>query len=123
MERNRKMRTLIFHGYSDDTFGEYGITNQDCDNCSNGKPIQCVVDCGERGRVLVVGQYSNVSMNNGCWLVGMTKVNEWEELPDWNFRYEKCDCSYSSALLMDLPAGDFNLEWFIGGVKVKDNES
>ena len=75
------------------------------------------------GRVLVVGQYSNVSMGSGCWLVGMTKVNEWEELPDWNFRYEKCDCSYSSALFMDLPEGDFNLEWFIGGVKVKDNES
>jgi hypothetical protein len=43
------MKTLKFHGYGDDTFGEYGITGQDRDNCANEKPIQCVVDCGERG--------------------------------------------------------------------------
>ena len=41
------MRTLKFHGYGDDTFGEYGVTNQDCDNCANEKPIQCIVDCGQ----------------------------------------------------------------------------
>lgn len=38
------MHTLKFHGYSDDTFGEYGVTNQDCDNCASGMPIQCVVE-------------------------------------------------------------------------------
>lgn len=27
------MRMLKFEGYSDDTFGEYGVTNQDVDNC------------------------------------------------------------------------------------------
>ncbi len=26
------MKTLKFMGYSDDTFGEYGITNEDIDN-------------------------------------------------------------------------------------------
>ncbi len=112
------MKTLKFHGYSDDTFGEYGVTDQDCDNCSNGKPIQCIVDCGELGRVLVVGQYGNVSMDNGCWLVGMTKAGEYDDLPDWNFRYGESGCGYSPALLMDLPEGDFNLEWFIDGKKV-----
>lgn len=113
------MKTLKFHGYGDDTFGEYGITGQDRDNCANEKPIQCVVDCGERGMVLVVGQYSNVSLRSGRWLVGLTKVNKYEELPDWNFRYEQSDCAYSPALLMDLPAGDFNLEWFLDGKKVE----
>lgn len=112
------MKTLKFHGYSDDTFGEYGVTNQDYDNCSNGKPIQCIVDCGERGRVLVVGQYGSVSMDSGCWLVGMTKADEYDDLPDWNFRYEESGCGYSPSLLMDLPEGDFNLEWFIDGKKV-----
>lgn len=111
------MRTLKFHGYGDDTFGEYGVTWQGCDNCANEEPIQCIVDCGEFGRVLVVGQYSRVSMNSGCWLVGLTKVSEYEDLPDWNFRYAQSDCAYSLALLMDLPEGDFNLEWFIGGKK------
>ena len=113
------MKTLKFHGYSDDTFGEYGVTNQDCDNCANGKPIQCIVDCGQEGRVMVVGQYSNVTMGSGSWLVGLSKVDEYDELPDWNFRIEKSDCEYSPALLMDLPEGFFNLEWFIGGSKVE----
>lgn len=113
------MQTLKFHGYSDDTFGEYGVTNQDCDNCASGKLIQCVVDCGERGRIMVVGQYSDVSMDSGCWLVGLTKVDEDDELPDWNFRYEKSDCGYSPALLMDLPDGAYNLIWYSNGKKVE----
>ncbi len=116
------MKTLKFQGYGDDTFGEYGVTGQDCDNCANGEPIQCIVDCGEFGRVLVVGQYSSVSMDSGCWLAGMTKVSEHEELPDWNFRYEQSDCPYSPALLMDLPEGDFNLKWFIGGREVEQED-
>lgn len=33
------MRTLKFHGYGDDTFGEYGVTGQDCDNCANESPF------------------------------------------------------------------------------------
>lgn len=112
------MQTLKFYGYSDDTFGEYGATNQDYDNCASGKPIQCVVDCGERGRIMVVGQYSDVSMDSGCWLVGLTKVDEDDELPDWNFRYEESDCGYSPALLMDLPEGTYDLIWYSNGKKV-----
>lgn len=69
--------------------------------------------------MLVVGQYSDVSMGSGCWLVGLTTVDEYDDLPDWNFRYEQSECGYSPALLMDLPEGDFNLEWFIGGRKVE----
>lgn len=109
------MKTLRFYGYGDDTFGEYGITGQDCDNCANGEPIQCIVDCGEFGRVVVVGQYNNASLNNGCWLVGVAQVSEHEELPDWNFRYEESGCRHSPVLAMDLPPGDFSLKWFIGG--------
>ena len=30
---------LRFEGYSDDTFGEYGVTNDDYDNSASGKPI------------------------------------------------------------------------------------
>lgn len=38
------MKTLKFMGYSDDTFGEYGVTNEDVDNCGRGNPIQCVIN-------------------------------------------------------------------------------
>lgn len=116
------IRTLKFRGYSDDTFGEYGITNQDCDNCASGEPIQCIVDCGEHGSVLVVGQYGSVSMESGCWLVGLTKTDENKKLPDWNFRYEisGSHCDYSPVLLMDLPDGEFCLKWFIGGREISN---
>lgn len=40
------MHRLCFYGYSDDTFGEYGVTGDDIDNCGNCEPIQCVIDCG-----------------------------------------------------------------------------
>ncbi|MCI6468154.1 MAG: hypothetical protein MSA90_22155 [Faecalicatena sp.] len=113
------MKTLEFYGNSDDTFGEYGVTSQDCDNCGTGKPIQCVVDCGERGRVLVVGQYNDATMGSGCWIVGVTKVDEYDEtFPDWNFRYKESEVPYSPALMMDLPDGYFNLEWYIGGHRI-----
>ncbi len=45
------MRILKFYGYSDDTFGEYGETGQDVDNCGSLEPVQCIVDCGEQGKV------------------------------------------------------------------------
>lgn len=113
------MKTLEFYGNSDDTFGEYGVTSQDCDNCGSGKPIQCVVDCGERGRVLVVGQYNDATMGSGCWIIGVTKADEYDEtFPDWNFRYKESEVPYSPALMMDLPDGDFNLEWYIGGRRI-----
>lgn len=47
------MKTLVFQGYSDDTFGElecFGIT---VDNYANQKPIQCHVKSSE-GELLVV---------------------------------------------------------------------
>lgn len=43
------MRILKFYGYSDDTFGEYGLTNEDVDNCGCCEPIQCMIDCGNKG--------------------------------------------------------------------------
>jgi len=32
------MKTLKFKGYSDDIFGEYGVTNTDYDNCAIDYP-------------------------------------------------------------------------------------
>ena len=50
------MHRLCFYGYSDDTFGEYGVTGDDIDNCGSCEPIQCVIDCGQNGRLMVIGQ-------------------------------------------------------------------
>lgn len=114
------MKILRFEGYSDDTFGEYGLTGDDVDNCSSMEPIQCVIDCGECGRLMVVGQYSKASCNNGCWLVGVSKVEEYDDFPNWNIRLrEGAETKYSTALEIELPPGDFNLSWYKNGVKVE----
>ena len=114
------MQRLNFYGYSDDTFGEYGVTGDDVDNCGSCEPIQCVVDCGEMGRLMVVGQYSEASNHNGCWMVGVSKVNEYDEWPDWPIRIEYCgEVEYSPKLIIDIPTGPFDLEWYKNGEKVE----
>lgn len=113
------MTTLKFYGYSDDTFGEYGVTNQDVDNCASLKPIQCIVNC-EGKRIMVVGQFSAASCHNGCWLVGAIKVEESDEWPDWLVRlYQSDETPYSACLEIDLPSHEFSLEWFNNGVKIE----
>lgn len=114
------MRKLRFEGYSDDTFGEYGLTGDDVDNCASLEPIQCVVDCGEFGRLMVIGQYSKASCNNGCWMIGVSKVDEYDDFPDWNMRLmENTEVGYSVALEIDIPPGDFDLIWYKNGIKVE----
>lgn len=83
------MRKLRFEGYSDDTFGEYGLTGDDVDNCASMNPIQCVVDCGEFGRLMVIGQYSKLSCDNGCWMIGVSKVDEYDDFPDWYMQFRE----------------------------------
>ena len=114
------MRILKFYGCSDDTFGEYGETGQDVDNCGSLDPVQCVVDCGEQGRLMVIGQYSEASLNNGCWMVGVSKVEEYDDFPDWKIRTGYCaEAEYSSELVIEIPDGAFELEWHRNGVRVE----
>ena len=115
------MNRLSFYGCSDDTFGEYGVTGDDVDNCGSCEPIQCVIDCGQRGRLMVIGQYSRASAGNGCWMVGVSKVHEYDEWPDWSVRVEYCgEVEYSPKLIVDIPTGPFDLEWYRNGKKVAE---
>lgn len=112
-------KTLRFEGYSDDTFGEYGITNQDFDNCASMEPIQCVVDCKTFGRLMVIGQYSKASCNNGCWMIGVCRVERSDDFPSWNIRMlQSKERKYSVTLEIDLPSENFELIWFNNGRKV-----
>ena len=113
------MHRLCFYGYSDDTFGEYGVTGDDIDNCGNCEPIQCVIDCGQNGRLMVIGQYSRASAATGCWMVGVSKVDEYDEWPDWAISTESCkEVEYSPKLVIDIPAGRFEFTWYKNGEKV-----
>ena len=113
------MKRLKFEGCSDDTFGEYGVTHQDVDNCASMEPIQCIVDCGENGRLMAIGQYSKASCNNGCWMIGVSKVDECDNFPDWEMHLGQSEeTEYSMLLQIDLPDGYCDLTWYRNGNKV-----
>lgn len=110
-----KTITLKFHGQSDDTFGEYGETYQDYDNCASGKPIQCIIDCEEHGRLLVVGQYSP-DLSSGCWVISIGKVEDADVFPEWKIKLGECQhVPYSMELEIEIPNCDFNLKWYDNG--------
>ncbi|KPU42178.1 hypothetical protein OXPF_39570 [Oxobacter pfennigii] len=106
------MKTLKFYGYSDDTFGEYAITNEDVDNCSNNKPIQCLITSSE-GNLFVIGHYY-IHPNDGCWTIGISPHGEGSKIPNWPMRISACDVPYSCCLEIDVP-DDFKLNWFSNG--------
>lgn len=120
--KERRMVKLVselkFEGYSEDTFGEYGITGEDVDNCASMEPIQCIVDCGQFGRIMVIGQYSKASCYNGCWMIGVSKVDEYDDFPEWDMKITQSgESEYSTMLVIDLPTEDFNLTWFKNGIE------
>ena len=92
------MRTLIFRGYSDDTFREYGI------------PESVVI-----GRKLIVtGEYSRVG--GGTWDIGVSLYDDSVLAPDWAMRLRFEDIS--TVLEVDVPDGT-ELEWYMGDKLVK----
>ena len=102
------MKTLKFYGYSDDTFGEYGVTDTDYDNCSSGESVTFKVTA--HGKALfVTGQYSR--NNTGCWDVGVSIEDE-NNCPEWDMRIYFED--YSTVLEIDVP-DDFTLECILEG--------
>lgn len=70
------MKTFIFEGHSDDTFGEYGVTNDDYDNCASGRPIQFSLIQPDKSGIIVTGIYCN-SINRGeGWMIGIENLSE-----------------------------------------------
>lgn len=101
------MKTFCFEGYSDDTFGEYGSTKEDWDNCANGHPfVVSVWSASEKTGLYVWGWYAGKQWPKeapGCWMIG---VQQWDEdiaLPRWNIRYSNGESGYTPSLLLDVP--------------------
>lgn len=112
------MKTLVFQGYSDDTFGElecFGIT---VDNYANQKPIQCHVKSSE-GELLVVGQYAKSHLT-GCWVIGISMIDENVPIPNWPIRFLPVKEGYSPILEIDVP-DDVTLTFYNNRKKVKTN--
>ncbi len=100
-------RELRFEGHSDDTFGEYGRTNQDYDNCASGAPIVYEVRAGDEA-MLVWGQYGGAQWPPEvppCWMIGVQQVAEDVSIPAWPLRYAATLHGYSPALVIAAPEG------------------
>lgn len=70
---------LRFHGNSDDTFGEYGRTMDDFDNCNDGTSIDWAVVDPMGDGVLVSGRYSE--KGNGARTCSRSPRTTWPRQP------------------------------------------
>lgn len=98
------MKTLVFAGYSDDTFYCEGPgIDVDCDNCASGEPIEMKVS-GTGGEMLVTGHYCGGAATG--WLISVGPVHDDPDenpIPDWPMRITRSDRPYSPALIVDAP--------------------
>lgn len=98
------MKTLIFGGSSDDTFGEITPRGDDYDNCASGEPIEWLIESkSEDQSMMVVGQYCPGSATG--WLIGVARVHEDDDkpLPLWPIRLRRGPREYSPVLEVDVP--------------------
>ena len=95
------MKTLVFEGHSDDTFGEETTTN---DNCGNGRPIVLRVEADGQG-MYVWGLYSYEAPSEcpACWVVGLQQLDEDRRLPPWPMTWGVSDGGYSPKLTVEAP--------------------
>lgn len=101
----RQPKPLRFHGYSDDTFGEYSRFRRDAGNHGSGGWIAFkIVD--QRGRgFIVAGRYG---FRMQTWSIEVTPVRANGPVPDWPIRFvkpEPDECAYSPTLVVEAPAG------------------
>ena len=107
------MKPLRFHGYSDDTFGEYGRTGQDFDDCGEGQIRICRVQDPRGEGLHVIGVYPTMPGRwprdfPACWTVGIAPLVENGHLPPWPMIWYQD--GYTPVLELDAPA-DVTLEW------------
>jgi len=99
------MPTLVFEGYSDDTFGETLHTKDDYDNCASGRPIEYLVWAADES-MIVFGQHC--PGHAGGWMIGVASHDpdcEDMPIPAWPIRVEPSSRGYSPQLIIDAPDG------------------
>ena len=95
-------KKYIFEGYSDDTFGEYGISNIDHDDSGAGSIRGFIVSRPGGEGVLITGQYNRA----GMWHIGMSLLNEDKPLnkDEWQIYFEPNEAAaYRNRLVVNAP--------------------
>lgn len=96
------MKTFKFQGYSDDTFGEYAITNEDYDNCASGKPIQFELKTPDGAGIVITGLYCNQINKGDGWMIGVNTINEDKPI-DWEVSMNPSHEGYRNQLIVIAP--------------------
>lgn len=97
-------KRYVFEGGSDDTFGEYSITQDDYDNCASGEPIRWKLSLPDGSGLLVVGVYATnalVSPADG-WMIGVATLLENRPV-DWPVMMEPSHGGYRNRLIVEAP--------------------
>ena len=94
------MKKLRFEGCSDDTFGEYGVTGIDDDDCAEGSIRTFKVSSGSEA-LFVCGQYAPEG-TPGCWWIGIQTDDNYP-LPPWPIRLDRGERDYSPVLIVEVP--------------------
>lgn len=90
------MKLLQFYGGSHDLMECQGAINEaiNCYDCPGIFHLK-----SSEGQVQVVGIY----MDNGCWAVGLTPIEEGVPIPDWPVRISQHENGYSPLLILQVP--------------------
>jgi len=104
-------KTLRFEGGSDDTFGEYGVSNDAYDNCASGKPIEWVVTSPSSPGVGLVVTGQHCPGESGSWLIGIASYDpdfNDSAMPAWPARFvpdlRRASGQLNPVLEIDVPA-------------------
>lgn len=102
---------LVFEGYSDDTFGEYGRTGDDHDDCANGTLRAFEVKAPDGSGMVVTGQFCPPDQRGpiDTWVIGVALLqtgpttDEYHPMPAWPMRWSQSERGYSPRLEIAAP--------------------
>lgn len=92
------MKEYVFEGYSDDTFGEYNVTNDDYDNCAADEPIDFSLTTPDGAGLLVRGRFGIA----GGWLIGVAVLDE-EKPVSWPVTLNPAHDGYRNQCRIEAP--------------------
>jgi hypothetical protein len=96
------MKQFKFESYSDDTFGEYGITDDDFNSCADDTPISYKLSTPDGTGIIVTGRFSPDTDVSGCWEIGVHAIDD-EKPVDWKISMNLAQKAYRNQLIVIAP--------------------
>lgn len=98
------MRRLTFSGASDDLFELEGTHAGEPDEIGCNRDLAAAVSVRTEAEGLVVSaRYAPREIKVGCWIIGISPLDEGVAIPDWKMAWSLAPNGYSSMLQIDVP--------------------